>query len=384
MPLDLSHIRILDHHAHNLLTPEAMRNFTLTAAFTEGYAEEIVSQHVTQTLFFKRSLRQLAEVLNCEPTLEGLLEARARLGYEGIAWTLFEAGRFAALLLDDGFMPERIMATAWHNRFAPTYRFIRIEHLAAQLIAQHATWHAFAEAFRAALTTRDETVVGFKSIIAYRTGLDIRPLSSEDEAQAAFAALRARAEQGLPVRIAHKPLNDWLVWTMLEIAARERLPVQFHTGFGDPDLDLRLANPLHLRVIFEREDLRSAPIVLLHASYPYTREAGYLAAVYPNAYLDLGLAIPYLSRGGMRFAARAALELAPLSKIMFSTDAHLIPETFYLGARCGRETLAEVLEEAVRDGDLTPSEAERAARDILHDNAARLYFGRVDWQKSLP
>lgn len=74
----------------------------------------------------------------------------------------------------------------------------------------------------------------------------------------------------------------------------------------------------------------------------------------------------------MRFAARAALELAPISKIMFSTDAHLIPETFYLGARCGRETLAEVLEEAVRNGDLTTSEAERAAQDILHDNAARL------------
>jgi len=379
MPLDLSHIRILDHHAHNLLTPDAMRKFTLTAAFTEGYAEEIVSQHVTQTLFFKRSLRQLAEVLNCEPTLEGLLDAREQLGYEGLAWTLFEAGRFAALLLDDGFMPDRIMTTAWHNRFAPTYRFIRIEYLAEQLIKQHPTWQAFVEAFRAALAVRDETVVGFKSIVAYRTGLDVRP-PNDEEAQAAFAALRARAERDLPVRVALKPLNDWLVWTALEVAAHDRVPIQFHTGFGDPDLDLRLANPLHLRPLFERAELRSVPIVLLHAGYPYTREAGYLAAVYPNAYLDLGLAIPYLSRGGMRFAARAALELAPISKIVFSTDAHLIPETFYLGARCGRETLAEVLEEAVRNGDLTTSEAERAAQDILHDNAARLYFGRVDWQ----
>ncbi|MCL6509217.1 MAG: amidohydrolase family protein [Anaerolineae bacterium] len=375
--MDLSSIRILDHHAHNLLTPQAMAGFTLTAAFTEGYAPEIVSQHVKQTLFFKRSLRQLAELLGCAPTLDGLLAARERLGYEGIAQTLFDAGNFAALILDDGFMPERIMPVAWHNRFAPSYRLIRIEHLAAQLIRELNDWPAFCDAFRAALESRGADVVGFKSIVAYRTGLQVNQ-PDEDEARRCFAALRAQAEQGHAVRIAHKPLNDWLVWTMMEIAARDSLPVQFHSGFGDPDLDLRLANPLHLRLLFEHSAFRRAPIVLLHASYPFTREAGYLAAVYPNAYLDLGLALPYLSQSGMRFAARAAMELAPLSKIMFSTDAHLIPETFYLGACCGRAVIADALSQAVADGDLTADEAEQAAHDVLHRNAARLYFGKQE------
>lgn len=32
----------------------------------------------------------------------------------------------------------------------------------------------------------------------------------------------------------------------------------------------------------------STTFVLLHSSYPYTREAGYLTAVYPNVYLDFG------------------------------------------------------------------------------------------------
>jgi predicted TIM-barrel fold metal-dependent hydrolase len=373
--MDLSAIRILDHHAHNLLTPEAIATFTLAAAFTEGYAPEIVSQHVQQTLFFKRSLRQLSDVLGCDPTLDGLVEARHRLGYEGVAEALFRAGHFAALILDDGFMPDRIMPTAWHHRFAPTYRLIRIEHLAALLISTTQRWVSFCEAFRAALESRESNVVGFKSIVAYRTGLQIAN-PDEDSAQQSFAMLRAQADQGQTVRIAHKPLNDWLVWTMLEVASRDGVPVQFHTGFGDPDLDLRLANPLNLRPLFEHSAFRRAPIVLLHASYPFTREAGYLAAVYPNAYLDFGLAIPYLSQAGMRFAVRAALELAPLSKLMFSTDAHLIPETFYLGARCGREVIAEVLSQAVADGDLTAQEAEQAAWDVLHRNAARLYFGR--------
>lgn len=373
--MNLSHIRIIDHHAHNLLRPEAMAGFNLTAAFTEGYAPEIVSRHARETMFFKRSLRQLAEVLQCDPTLEGVLDARARLGYEQTAQTLFDAGGFAALLLDDGFMPDRIMPTAWHNRFALTRRFIRIEHLAARLIAEHRTWAAFREAFRAELETRAPDVVGFKSIVAYRTGLDIHP-SDPAGAEISFIALRSQAERGEPLRISHKLLNDWLVWTTLEIAAQHGLPFQFHTGFGDPDLDLRAANPLHLRPILENASLRHVPIVLLHACYPFTREGSYLAAVYPNAYLDLGLALPYLSRSGMRFAVSAALELAPISKILFSTDAHLIPEIFYLGARCGRETIAEALSQAVADGDLSPAEAEQAAFDILHRNAARLYFGR--------
>lgn len=370
--LQLDHIPIVDHHAHNLLRPEAMNSFSLAAAFTEGYDATIVNRHVQHTLFFKRSMRQIAEVLDCDPSLEGLQASRDRLGYEAFARRLFDAGRFAALILDDGFMPEQIMPTLWHQRFAPTFRLIRIEHLAAQLITQTSTWSQFVDAFRAGLEQREPSVVGFKSIVAYRTGLRLAPADPHAASQE-FIRLRNEGAQGAPVRIATKPLNDWLVWTMMEIAARESVPVQFHTGFGDPDLDLRDANPLHLRPLFERIDLRTAPVVLLHAGYPFTRELGYLAAVYPNVYLDLGLAVPYLSRAGMDAVVSAALELAPISKIMFSTDAHLIPETFYVGARCGRETLATVLTRCVTDGDLTLAEAETAALAILRQNALALY-----------
>jgi len=264
------------------------------------------------------------------------------------------------------------MPTAWHERFAPTFRLIRIEHLGAQLLTQTSTWSQFMDAFRAGLEQHDPAVVGFKSIVAYRSGLRLAPADPSAAGQA-FARLREAVAHGAPARIATKPLNDWLVWTMMEIAAREAIPVQFHTGFGDPDLDLREANPLHLRPLLERADLRPAPVILLHAGYPFTRELGYLAAVYPNVYLDLGLAVPYLSRAGMEAVVSAALELAPISKILFSTDAHLIPETFYVGARCGREVLAAMLTRCVTDGDLTLAEAEAAALAILRQNAIALY-----------
>ena len=62
--------------------------------------------------------------------------------------------------------------------------------------------------------------------------------------------------------------------------------VQFHTGLGDSDIILTLSSPAHLQPL-----IRAYPnttVVLLHGSYPYTREAGYLASVYPNVYLDFG------------------------------------------------------------------------------------------------
>ena len=118
---------------------------------------------------------------------------------------------------------------------------------------------------------------------------------------------------------------------------------------------------------------RDVPVMLLHASYPFTREAGYLAAVYHNAYLDTGLAVPFLSVSGMRETIRALLELAPTTKLLYSSDAHLFPEQFYLAAKWGRRLLGECLEGAVRDGDLSAAEADAVAEAVLRGNARAVY-----------
>lgn len=54
----------------------------------------------------------------------------------------------------------------------------------------------------------------------------------------------------------------------------------FPISFGDKDLDLRMANPLHLRKLLEDKRFSRSRIVLLHASYPFSKEASYLASVY--------------------------------------------------------------------------------------------------------
>lgn len=370
--LDLTEIPVVDQHAHPLLRPDEIASFTYAAAFTEAYDAEVIARHTPETLFFKRSMREIAAVLGCDPDPAAVLAARQRVSFDDLAQRFIGAGHFEALLLDDGYWADRTLPVVAHGAVARPYRLLRVESLAEQLIGEAASWTEFEERFRAALRQPGEETVGLKSIVAYRTGLRVEG-GDREAAAACFQVLRTRAEAGDEVRLAAKPFNDWVVRATLEVAAERGTPVQFHTGFGDPDLDLRLANSLYLRPLLEDPSFHRVPIVLLHGSYPFTREAGYLAAVYPNVHVDLGLAIPSLSVDGMASVVRGLLEIAPLSKILFSTDARLIPELFYLGARWGRRLLGQELERAVGNGDLTATEAEVAARDILRENAIRLY-----------
>ena len=75
----------------------------------------------------------------------------------------------------------------------------------------------------------------------------------------------------------------------------------------------------------------------------------------------------------MRTSILEALHLAPISKVLFSTDASHTPELFWLAARHGRRMVAAALEQMVADTDLTALEAEWAAERILRGNSLELY-----------
>jgi uncharacterized protein len=134
-----------------------------------------------------------------------------------------------------------------------------------------------------------------------------------------------------------------------------------------------LGNPLHLRAVLERQEYRSMPVVLLHECYPYTREGGYLAAIYENVYLDLSYGIPLLGYGEMLSFTHEALGVAPISKLLYSSDGIGVPELHWMGAIDGRHVLGQALEELVAHGELSISEAEAAGEEVLRGNAMRLY-----------
>ncbi|CAM6017251.1 unnamed protein product [Sphagnum balticum] len=364
-------VPLIDAHAHNVVGLDSNLPFLVCLREARGL------DAVRQSLAFQRSLKELAVLYGCEPTLAAIEQYRQSVGLEAISQKCFDAANIEFVLLDDGLTMDKMVSIGWHRKFVPgVHRLLCIETVAEAILNQGIqanmrwTLESFDHRFISTLDSYPFKVVAFKSIAAYRSGLRINPLVSAQEAE---DALHENLRSGSPVRVSKKALVDFIFVRALEVATQRGIPMQIHTGFGDKDLQLELANPLHLRAVLEHSTFSQCRVVLLHGSYPFMREASYLAGVYPQVHLDFGLVVPKLSVRGMRCAVSDLLDLAPVNKIMFSTDGYAFPETFYLGAKWSREILARVLIEAFDNGDMLLEEALAAADGILGRNALEFY-----------
>jgi hypothetical protein len=360
-------VPLIDGHAHLLLSPAAAAAQPFARFFTEAHDADTIGRHTPHTLLYRWAVRELAALLGCPATEEAVVTARAALPFGDYLRRLLTHAGVATVLVDDGYpraeaLPARVLTEAAGVR---VHRVARIERLAEDLILAHATIDDLCAALIAELERAGPDLVGLKSIIAYRSGLILGEVD-RDEAARALARVRA-TWPGVGGRLTAKPLLDYLLVAAAEWAAARGLPLQIHTGFGDRDLDLRLANPLHLRPHLERGVLAQLPVVLLHAGYPFVRAAAYLASVYPNVYVDISLATPLLVGPALTRVLEELLALAPVTKLLYGSDAWGVPEWLWLAARAGRQALAVAL------AWLPAAEAGWAARRILHDNAAELY-----------
>lgn len=374
--VDLGHVPVVDNHCHGVRRSQAFEDLvSWRRAFTESANPGMPREHVASTVFYRRLIRALAGFLDCEPEEEFVLAARVASDGPELVSALLRAANVEALLLDTGYPPpEEVLPEAELGELAGcrTEPMLRLETLMERLITEHGSLEEAKEALVAALgDVRGQGYVALKSIVAYRTGLNIREWTG-DEAEASFREFRRAAGEG-SARLAHKPLLDTLLHTAFAEAVRQEVPVQFHVGYGDADINLLLGNPLHLRAVLERPDYRGMPVVLLHGCYPYTREGGYLAALYESVYLDLSYGIPLLGYAEMLSFTREALGVAPISKLLYSSDGIGVPELHWLGALYGRRVLGRVLGELVAYGELNLPEAETAGEDVLRGNASCLY-----------
>jgi uncharacterized protein len=374
--LDLTQVPVVDNHCHGISQDQTFEDLaSWRRAFTESTDPGMPRDHVASTIFYRRLIRTLADFLGCEPEEEAVFAARTGWDERELTGALLRAANVDTLLLDTGFPPfEEVLPVAELGELGGCRAepMLRLEILMEDFLAEHDSLGEVREALAAALDDiRGQGYVALKSIAAYRTGLDIREWPQE-EAEESFHEYRRAAGAG-SARLVHKPLLDALLHVAFTEAARQEVPVQFHVGYGDADTDLLLGNPLYLRPVLQRPDYLGMPVVLLHECYPYTRQGGYLAAVYENAYLDLSYGIPLLGYGEMLSFTRAALGVAPSSKLMYSSDGIGAPELHWMSAIDGRRVLGEALGEMVAHGELDLPEAEAAGESVLRGNATRLY-----------
>ncbi len=373
MSLDLSSIPLIDNHCHSLLRAQPRNVLEWRACFTESYFAEIPREHVPHTIFYQWALRELGALYECEANENAILEKCNALDLKTRAQKINRAANIEAWLVDYGYAAAHTFGHGELQNIAGVRveNILRLEPFIEHLILESATFPILYDAFVNELQNlRGQNYAALKSILAYRVGLNLSA-PTRNEAQSAFPALKERATRDGTVRVDSKPLLDYLIPRAVEIAAQQEFPIQFHTGFGDPDQDLLTSHPALLRPLFG-EKYRGAKIILLHAAYPNARTLGYLAAVYPNVYADFGLAIPFVTSEA-RNILRELLGLAPASKILYSSDAFHIPELYCLGATLGRRALGHVLEEFIAEGLIDARRAEKMGEMILRGNARDVY-----------
>ncbi|MGX2997916.1 amidohydrolase family protein [Streptomyces sp. JNUCC 64] len=359
---------LVDHHCHGVLLDDPGGDgFASYLTESDAPAAPGTSFFDSQTGFAVR--RWCPPLLGLDPHTSPAryLARRRELGPEETARRLLGATGIGTFLVDTG-LPGELTTPGELSRAAGgrALEIVRLESLAERTADTSGSAAAFVEDLAAAVHHAAGSAVGFKSVAAYRYGLALDP-DPPAPAEVLAAAGRWLAARGPGDRLTDPVLLRHLLWS----AVGTRLPLQLHTGFGDPDLRLDHADPLLLTDFVKATAGHGCDLVLLHG-YPYHRGAGYLAAVFPHVYADMGLT---LGHTGSRARAVLAemLELTPFGKLLFSTDGYGLPELYVIGARLFRTAVEHLLGEWVRDGSWAYPDARRVALMLASANARRVY-----------
>jgi predicted TIM-barrel fold metal-dependent hydrolase len=403
--------RLTDHHCHGVLADF----WPVEELLTEGDGGPAAGGSAFDSLIGLAFRRHCPPILGL-PALCGVAEYAARrleLGPAEVGRRFLSASGLGAICVDTGFQPVNLLSPAETAALAgapataaaraeagqardsqagvDAFEIVRLEQVADHVAAAGTGPRQFADEFRSLLAARVARpgVVGLKSIAAYRVGLDLaaeRPSEAEVTAAAERWLAGAGPDEVPPgggpgddgrgagaaggrrvPRLAHEVLHRFLIWAGADVG----LPIQFHVGYGDRDIDLHRCSPLLLTPLLRALEPTGVPVMLLH-NYPYHREAGYLAQVFPNVYADLGLTTHNVGSRAPAVLAEA-LEMVPFGKFLYSSDAFGLPELYYLGSTLFRSALSGFLSARLGSGDMALADAERVTRLIAQENAARVY-----------
>jgi predicted TIM-barrel fold metal-dependent hydrolase len=178
----------------------------------------------------------------------------------------------------------------------------------------------------------------------------------------------------------YREFQDYLAHHIFSLCKDLNLPVHIHTGFGLANDKITLSNssPCNLENIVKDEDFAGLKIVLIHGGYPYVREAGSLALMNDDVYIDsswLSAVIPPSDLGSI-FREWFAWKLE--DKVLFGMDAtytkYLTGDILYVfSARRARRALSLSLTGMLNEGVLNRDEAVLIAEKVLRKNALKLY-----------
>jgi predicted TIM-barrel fold metal-dependent hydrolase len=367
----LESIPLIDHHCHGVTFAELG-----AAQFDELASESSAPGRPGRML----AASQFGAVVRaeCAPLLglprhcssDEYQARRLELGAAEVNRRLLVATGISCYFIDTGYRGGELLTVEQMAEVSgqSAREVVRLEPVAEELAGSGVSAAGFALGYADALTRAAQGAVGLKSIMAYRFGLDFDPNrpAPRDVTRAAGDWLRRCAQDGR-ARLDDPVLLRYLLWAGVDLG----LPLQFHVGFGDSDIVLHRCDPARMTAFIQAVQPLGTQVMLLHC-YPYHRQAGYLAHVYPHVWFDTGSAVSHSGLGSLQLI-RESLEVAPFDKVLFSTDAFGLAELYLSGALLWRRGLAQVMDEWLARDWLSADDAERFVTMIAHDNARRAY-----------
>ncbi|MFF2245050.1 amidohydrolase family protein [Arthrobacter sp. NPDC058130] len=365
-------VSLVDHHVHGAFHAdgdEARFQNSLNEGNTEPLANPWDAYNTQIGLAIRRWCSGILD-LPRHASPADYWSRRAELAEHELSRRMTRAAGVSDWLIDTGLDAPDYLGLAGMAEVSGgrTHEIVRLELVAESLIGELASPADYVDEFGQRIHELTRSAVGVKTVLAYRTGFD-QNLSRPTPDAVTDAARRWQENQHAGT---HAKLTDvTLIAHGIHTAVSMELPVQFHVGFGDRDLDLHKTNPLYLLDFLRSADVRDTPIMLLHC-YPFEREAGYLAHAFENVYIDVGLAVNFTGSRSRALVARS-FELAPFTKILYSSDALGPAELHYLGARLWRNAIIKVVGGWIDDDDCSEADARKIVQLVARDNARRVY-----------
>jgi len=361
---------LVDHHCHGVtrdpLDRAAFESMLNEAAGPGRFHGSLLDSQVG---FAVRRLCAPLLDLPAHAPVDDYLARRTELGADEVNRRLLGGLGTSDFLVDTGYLGDTVTTPGELAELAGArgHRIVRLESVAEQVV-RDSTAEGFAGDFPAALAKAAEGAVGLKSIAAYRVGLDLEPTRpARAELAEAVGHWKAAIDGGAPVRMADRVLTRFVFWAGVDLG----LPVQFHVGYGDADVDLHRCDPLLLTPLLRATAGLGVPVMLLH-NYPFHRNAGYLAQVFDHVFVDIGLAVQGVGNRAREVLAEL-LELAPFGSVLFSSDAFGLAELYAAATALYRDALGHVLDGGLAEGAWSAADAERVATMIGSENARRAY-----------
>jgi predicted TIM-barrel fold metal-dependent hydrolase len=312
---------------------------------------------------------RLADLLGVGPDeVAAARDEQAAGDWAGWLHRLAEDAGLTGMVLDEALHPDdpaRPISSYEELTGVRVWKLARLDPLVDRLIGDGATAQeivATVEAFMADAAASG--AVGFKTVLAYRTGLAVAP-------DAGLAAADRSLADDVPVRRRGKALRDLVFRTALARCADLGLPIQVHTGFGDSEIRLAESDPLLLEEVLRTSEGTAATVVLIHGSFPWHEQAAYLASVKPRVWVELSLSNLFAPLHTADRLLRV-LDVAPRGRVLLGTDGHGLPETQWFAAR----VLTDAWTQAARtltDAGASPGWVEETRTAIFEANAREVY-----------